>query len=711
MNWRSGTRAARQATIPGPNPWPAAAHDCRRLRHCLYLPGAEPVGGDNVTPPEHRPPNKQAPRPTGGGTASSTETTFTITPKRKPPVKKALFLGAVLLVTGALVAQAFLATFAGDAAEQGVYGTPDPEQFVGDTQAYLAGLGEVEDVAGPLTAEAQAELDAREKEARAELEARIQEARAILDGALAAPEGLPAAPAGFVPGADVVPGPDAVPDVAPHALPALPGGVPSDLPDDLVWSSADAVFSEGGSGIPETPVPGAGEITDDVPVPSFEELLAQADALYAEAAALLDSEELAPVHEALADTPLAGVTAPEDGPSDAPGKADPDEEAARIAKEHAEALLGDAGGTFGDYADGLDAAYDAQAGIVAAVESILAEAQAIQAEAQAQIEAEVDARVADAFQRLEEAQGEVDAALADYLDRAEAARAEAEALVMSAVDAHKPDLEAEAAAQAERLMAAVAGLERVAEERTKAIEAEAASATQVLDRLEASHGMDMTAEKQRILAAASSAQQELRAALGTQEEMLVGAAESMAAEATQRVAGLQADAESAVGDLESTVSGAPDELLRIQAFAYGHAEAVADAELARIQETAGQAQEDLEAEVAAHATQTLRRAQDLNERTVSVLESNLDGIQGILDDAYGKVDLDLGVIDDVREDLETVPTPDREERAEHWSTVHTALQAGLGGVLGQGDALHQATAQALLVSQQASEELAGMAGV
>lgn len=542
----------------------------------------------------------------------------------------------------------------------------DPDQVV---QHYQATVDQARREAGAdvdaIVGQARAEVDTVAEKATVEVSYVQDKALATVQGAAGQTGGLPAVPAGYVPGMPV--------DVEVGAVADYAAGGFGDLGIGEL-EALEAVWAAGGSGVtaPASQLPGeVGEAQGEVGDATGE---------------LADDPLMAPlwVIAGMTGVPVEDLVRDGTDGSDVEGALSPDEDGAIASMEHADRLLARGDEVVEMLQDALATVEAQQTAVVGLVEDKANETRSLEAEYEAKIRGDVQAQVEALLAALPEEQARLQAAVDGYAGHVEGVRDDVLAQADAKLGEHAGTIgsvgaEQKTALQAEAEDVLVRGQALVAR-----VQGEADRAVAQLEGLR-DHGIEVDAQIEAVQQIAAEGVEDITVRAETDAQALLQEADGLKAYAEGEVARLKAEVEGLRGSVEGIVA---DAVARAEASAaFGQAEALATTEalVASHVTAAEQAIEDLHAEADAHVQAILTKAMDLNQVSYEVLAETEATALAVKDAAGTFVQEDLDYILAVAEDYAQRGPADVEDKAEAWLGVHDTLSQVQGDVSLAGD--------------------------
>ncbi len=594
-------------------------------------------------------------------------------PKNKPRKQgKLVVAGLAVLAIGALIVQATLSPIdiGSGSADESLHGSMDPT----DT---LSGLVLGNDDTGGAITDAAGTVDAALLDQQAQLQMTI-------DAALAELEYVTGSYAGFVP----VPS-DFDGTISTIPLPALPYDVPL-LETTL---ALQAMLGTAWHAIPSE-IPMRESVMNQIPPEAMSEL----QTVMAEVEALLSDPQiqalLAEIETVTGPLPLPGQA------PDAEGAADPHEEGALAALDHADALLEEADAVYGILQAEVDKVMDLHEDVAGQVRATIDDATETVLQAEADIMAQAATRIADLTALLEESIEAYQEQLAAYEALVDEAVQTAVADIQAALDAQVAAIEGVADAQVDALLATAHGARADAEQRVASLLVQADGMIRDLREAGEEESIDEVLE----------AVQSMRADIESQADATI-------AQIDETIAQIRSEVDAQIASLQATVLAAQPRIAAVSTEVIGEAQARLDYAIAFVEATTQAAIEEnlalaqhtvwaLQERLLAESEQLIDEVTVAVERTYDVLDAGLAMTDVILEDASTMVQDDMAYILKVAEDYAAVPVGSRADRAEHWNGVHALLGGDLGGAQLVAMAVASDVEQALVLTQQNLDDLA-----
>ncbi len=382
----------------------------------------------------------------------------------------------------------------------------------------------------------------------------------------------------------------------------------------------------------------------------------------------------------------------------------PDEEGARDARAHAEALVTTATGALDTAGNGLGRVQSTQGQLVANVQAALAQAEALVANGHASLDAQAEARIREALAQGQAAIADAEASVDTYLDQIAAADAEAEAAIATALSTQTATLEAlsgqlgaDLEAQAQAILEASAAHEANIQ----------AASQRALDALESTPDIDAVEAANTasaIRAEADALISEINDEADTQIAALNGASTAMQQSIDGTIAALE-DAASHAAELRAqAIEQATSDALGAGAYATALAQATATSRVAQLEELLPKAHALLDVRHANHLETVANAAFAQNDAAAALVGSARDLVGRVGAQADAEVSQDIGYIQVVAQQYGDQMALDTDKREEYWADVAGLLDGQLDTVIiAGGDLLSQADAAGALVDQTRSQ--------
>ncbi len=579
--------------------------------------------------------------------------------KKKHTRKPALIFGSIAVAALLLGAGFWLAfpTPTNASSNEGTLSQPHlstPDAVLAEAHRVLPTYAATEDAALEAVTAAQGAVETAARTAQSEVINAALEQSTVLQSTVQQSTGLglPNVPTQYVLGQDV--------NAFVGATGSLPYTVESlDVPGTLGGATSLADTTVGGTFATGSSAPRTGIAEIDGLVNQVGVL----DSIYETVAGQGLDSTLAGLGQGLPVPVPAGL--PTDGlipgsPSTDTGAVNPDDEGALNALEFGYGLTDGVTGAFAQLSDQANTILADQEALIAQVDALAFEVRTLESDAAADIQSELNARIAtagnDAQARivaLEEAKAQFEQLLLDT-------HTEATSALLADLEASQAQLEALANAQVEGLESTAAQLQTEADARIADLDAQTDAYMAILAGMQL-EGMDVTDQAVALQAEADAVRGAILAQATSQQEYVLSAAADLDAQANELLSGVQipeyADLDA---QLQSALSEADRALVFGQALAQATAIATVSADTAKADETIAAVHaladgkvEQIRGQALAYLELTTELAAD-GETLVGQLQT----------DGTTHLDAAVGYVEKVAEDYATIPEPERQATAE-----------------------------------------------
>lgn len=391
---------------------------------------------------------------------------------------------------------------------------------------------------------------------------------------------------------------------------------------------------------------------------------------------------------------------------DASNAADPDEQGALHAGDHAGALLKSVESAYAVSQPSLASLLSGYQGLAGQVQALVDAAHNATAKAQEGVQAQLQARIEGLRQAVDGAQKKALDTVAAQRAAIEAAVQDAQAALRQALDAQVAAVQGAVQSDVQRLNALAAQLPDVADAARQKIQSTVDIAVANLSRVQ---GMDTAASVQAVQAAGARALQKVMQDTLAHGQALKDAAAEVQARGEAAVRQLTQQATTALATLQGTATKALAKADDLQTYL---------TDLALAQATAAEAAETAAAQAALDQLLKLEKEQvakvtkmglQLAGSSDAALKSVGDLVDKVGTTASAEVQKDIGYVAKVSGDYAKVPTSQRMERANAWSTVANLAGGRLDKVLSTTDALADLADQVVAAARSAKAQIQGMA--
>lgn len=609
-------------------------------------------------------------------------------PAASPKPGRGRVVAFALVASGLLVAGvlAFSGMWPGhDASVQGA--DIEPEAYTADTVERVASLSSVTGVATSTGVVTGALPEGAEDEARAALSAAIAQALAVYEQALA-DAALPEVPADYTEGV--------VPTVT---LPAPEGYLSASFADSLPVGPVTSALSGVGFTPQASPV---GPRASSLPLA---DVLAQVEGALQQVQDVLgESVPINDVVPGLPPLPVAGGA-----PSQASGAQDavePDENGASLADSHATALLGATSGAYGTASSELTALLASYQKLATLTAQAIKDTQAIGSETSADIEARLQERLADIDAQARGLTAQATRLAGEQRKVADKAQVLAESTIQTALDDQLDAIDDARGLALANVTASVTSLQRQADS-TKA-EVQSLVDLAVVE-LSANGSPEAMAGIEAIRAAGVAAVLKIDRETTARVEAIEASRAGIEADAEAVQEELAEQAEAVIGGLDAVRADAVATATDAKAYLIAVAQAQAELAQEREVEMAADAVADVEALVDEHVDTLLATGLKATDAADGILATTSTLVQDVEDAASTQVGKDLEYIVKVSEDYGRVPTQERKERAQHWSSTAAEIDGLLDGTLAAGQSLELLAKRTVSAASQAQAQIEAMA--